>query len=66
MMQAITQGSIKLAKPAILAVKEAENTLNDTRSVQVMSRTGDQYYNCQHLIGRQQTKTNNYETMKQS
>ena len=59
MMQAITQTAIVAGKAVIMAIKEAENLLNATRSVQVMVRIGHPTLNSQHLIGRQQTNIRN-------
>ena len=60
MTQTITQA----VKSALMAVKEAENAVNTVRSVQVMPSTGSPTLNSQPLIGRQQTNTKNYETLK--
>ena len=41
MTQAITQAATEAVKATIMAVKEAENPVNATRSVQLMPRTDD-------------------------
>ena len=63
-MQAITQADIEAVKAAKMAVKEVENPVNTTRSVQGMSKTGSLAVKSLNFTGEQATNTKNYDTLR--
>ena len=63
MMQTITQVATEAAKAAIMEVKEAEDSVNTARLVEVMLKIVVQHYNSQHLTRKQQPNTKNYKIL---
>ena len=59
MIQAIAQATFETIKAAIMAVREADNPVNNASSVHVVPIPGGPAVNNPHLTGKQQTNIRN-------